>query len=171
MSDTTIIEALEATLDPVRATVTTRIEQTSLRAVAHEIGLSPAGLKAFLTGTERYPSTVRRLRSWYVQHAPPSGGLDLLDARAALNVLLHDVRPESRDGAALRMLSILERGYDQSGQPRPPWLEDLRAEFAAASRGISRPSALGKYRDLGRASEAFARAKQAEIDREDRSAA
>lgn len=170
MSDTTIIEALEASLDPVRATVTTRIEQTSLRAVAHEIGLSPAGVKAFVAGTEPYASRLRRLRSWYVRHAPPSRGLGLLDARAALNVLLHDVRPESRDGAALRVLSVVERGYDQSGQPRPPWLEDLRAEFAA-SRGTSRPSALGKYRDLGRASEEFAGAKQAEIDDEERSAA
>jgi hypothetical protein len=171
MSDSTILEALEATLDPVRASVSTRVEQTSLRAVADEIGLSPAGLQKFLAGTEPYASTIRRLRNWYVRHAPPSPGLGLLDARAALNVLLHDVRPEARNGAALRMLAVVERGFDQSGRPRPPWLRELRAEFAAGSGGIPRPSALGKYRDLGRASEEFARAKQAEIDREDRSAA
>lgn len=41
------------------------VESTSLRQAAREIGMSPTGLGNFISGTEPYLTTVRKLRDWY----------------------------------------------------------------------------------------------------------
>ncbi|MBW3572945.1 MAG: hypothetical protein KY467_17760 [Gemmatimonadetes bacterium] len=115
----------------LRETAAARVENTSLRSVAREIGMSPTGLKKFLQGTAPYSPTLRRLRSWYVQYAAvQSGNVGLEDAAAALNVLVHDLAPDPRRDTAGCLLECVGRGYDQSGKARPAWMSELRARFA-----------------------------------------
>jgi hypothetical protein len=119
----------EATVHYMRALAAARVEHTSLRGVAREIGMSPTGLKKFLLGTAPYSPTLRRLRKWYVHHAElPSGELEHQDAEAAIALLTHDLPGESRREAVNGVLDCLARGYDAAGRPRPRWVAELRRE-------------------------------------------
>ena len=123
-----------ATTKHLRETAASRVENTSLRSVAREIGMSPTGLKKFLQGTAPYSPTLRRLRSWYVQYAAvQSGNVGLEDATAALNVLVHDLAPDPRRDTAGCLLECVGRGYDQSGKARPAWMSELQTRFADTS--------------------------------------
>jgi hypothetical protein len=120
----------DATVQHLRDMAAARVESTSLRGVAREIGMSPTGLKKFLLGTAPYSPTLRRLRKWYLQHAAlPTGEVSYHDASAALVVLIHDLQPEPRREASDCLLDCLERAYDASGRSRPRWLADLRGEY------------------------------------------
>jgi hypothetical protein len=122
-----------ATIRHLRESAQARVENTSLRSVAREIGMSPTGLKKFLQGTAPYSPTLRRLRNWYVQYAAvQSGEVQTQDATAALAVLVHDLSPDPRRAAAGCVLDCVSRGYDQSGKTRPVWLNELRAHYEAA---------------------------------------
>src|SRR3954464_6897027 len=75
----------EDTIEHLRSAAAARVQNTSLRGVAREIGMSPTGLKKFLFGTAPYSPTLRRLRKWYVHHAAvPTGEVAYDDACAAL---------------------------------------------------------------------------------------
>ena len=122
-----------ATTKHLRETAAARVENTSLRSVAREIGMSPTGLKKFLQGTAPYSPTLRRLRSWYVQYAAvQQGHVGLEDASAALSVLVHDLLPKPRREAALSVLEAVGRGYEDSGKKHPSWIAELRTRYEAA---------------------------------------
>ena len=119
-----------ASIRHIREVASARVEATSLRRVAREIGMSPTGLRKFLDGTEPYTPTLHRLRVWYVRFAAaPSEGVGREEASAALAVLTHDLSPTPRRAAAQGILDALARGYEASGRPRPAWLADLREEY------------------------------------------
>jgi hypothetical protein len=122
-----------ASVRHMREVAANRVENTSLRQVAREIGMSPTGLKKFLGGTAPYSSTLRRLRAWYVRYAAEQKSeVEPVDASAALSLLMHDLGAEPRRHAALHVLDAVGSGYDESGRPKPDWLSDLRTQFAAA---------------------------------------
>jgi hypothetical protein len=121
-----------ATIKHLRETAASRVENTSLRNVAREIGMSPTGLKKFLLGTAPYSPTLRRLRQWYLRYAAvPGEGVALQDAMAALDVLVHDLPPEPRRETAGCLLDCMGRGYDRSGRARPGWVAELRERLEA----------------------------------------
>jgi hypothetical protein len=121
-----------ATVRHLREMAAARVESTSLRGVAREIGMSPTGLKKFLMGTAPYSPTLRRLRRWYLQYAAlPSAEVTYHDASAALVVLTHDLPPDPRREASDCVLDCLARGYDATGRSRPRWVAELRAEYGA----------------------------------------
>lgn len=123
-----------ATIRHLRETAAARVENTSLRSVAREIGMSPTGLKKFLMGTAPYSPTLRRLRSWYVQYGAVQGDhVALEDALAALSVLTHDLGPEPKRETAGCLLDCMGQGYDRSGRARPGWVRELRARLAEGS--------------------------------------
>jgi hypothetical protein len=120
----------DATVQHLRGMAASRVQKTSLRGVAREIGMSPTGLKKFLLGTAPYAPTLRRLRKWYVHHAAlPTGEVDYEDASAAIAVLTHDLPGEPRREAAECVLKCLGRGYDEAGQSRPRWVAELVQEL------------------------------------------
>jgi transcriptional regulator with XRE-family HTH domain len=124
--ETTVERDTEA-VRHLREAAAARVENTSLRAVAREIGMSPTGLTKFLRGTVPYSPTLRRLRKWYLQFGapnPPSVGID--EASAALAILTHDLLPGARRAATNAVLEVMGAGYDRSGKPRPRWIADLR---------------------------------------------
>jgi hypothetical protein len=108
-----------------------RVECTSLRGVAREIGMSPTGLKKFLLGTAPYSPTLRRLRRWYLSHAAlPVGEVASVDAENAVAVLTFDLPGDLRRQAADRVLVALGEAYDASGRARPRWVAELRVQYA-----------------------------------------
>jgi hypothetical protein len=127
-----------ATIKHLRETAAARVENTSLRSVAREIGMSPTGLKKFLLGTAPYSPTLRRLRNWYVQYASlQEGGVDLQVATAAVAVLVHDLAPDPRAETAACLIDCVARGYDLSGKQHPNWVEELRHRYGAKAESQS----------------------------------
>jgi hypothetical protein len=121
----------EATIDYLRGLLAERVEATSLRRVAREVGMSATGLKKFLLGTAPYSPTLRRLRKWYLHHdAVPTRMLVRDDARIALDVLTYDI-PQGgiRTVTAQWLLEALRNGYHNSGKPVPGWIDELHAEL------------------------------------------
>jgi len=126
----------EATIEHLRAAAAARVDHTSLRGVAREIGMSPTGLKKFLLGTAPYSPTLRRLRKWYIHHAAlPAGELGYEDAAAAIAVLTHDLPGEPRRDAAHSLLDCLARSYDDAGRTHPAWMQQLRADLGERRPG------------------------------------
>ncbi|HSU17397.1 hypothetical protein [Longimicrobium sp.] len=124
-----------ATVRHLREVAAARVESTSLRGVAREIGMSPTGLKKFLMGTAPYSPTVRRLRKWYLQYAAlPAAEITYHHASSALVVLTHDLAPEPKREASDCVLECLGRAYEASGRTRPGWVADLRAEYGPRPR-------------------------------------
>lgn len=133
MSDQIPADPRTLSIRHLREAAAEQVENTSLRSVAREVGMSPTGLKKFLLGTAPYSPTVRRLRNWYVRYAAVQGtGVEPEDASAALAVLMHDLGSGPRRDAAVSMLDVLGSGYEQSGKSKPSWLSELRTRYAAA---------------------------------------
>jgi hypothetical protein len=162
-------------LDHLRESAAIRVQSTSLRSVAREIGMSPTSLRNFLQGTEPYGPTVHRLRTWYIRYAAVSTGqVKLEDASAALGLLVRDLAPDARRRMATRLINTMAREYSETGKIAPVWLSELRARYEnvdVSEPPAPRPSAMGKYAHLKWSSEDYARRKQEDIDLEDGRAA
>ena len=76
-------------IDKVRAAASTRVEKSSLRAVASEIGISWRGLQYFLDGKEPRVATGKKLMSWYTAQRQRKSGpqISAADLRAAAQTL------------------------------------------------------------------------------------
>ncbi|HEX5724859.1 MAG TPA: hypothetical protein VFX98_05305 [Longimicrobiaceae bacterium] len=83
-------------LDRIRDLVAERIDYTSLRSVAREIGMSPMGVSGFVAGASPYRKTLRRLLTWHAslsgkpaalarETPPPSVAARLRSARRAFH--------------------------------------------------------------------------------------
>lgn len=123
----------DAPLIPVmREAVTERVERTSLRTAAREIGMSPSGLKKFLDGNMPYTKTIHRLRRWYLQHAGDAhDDLSEDEAYAALSVLVHDLPPGARAYTTATMVDCVEQGYARTRRDVPAWVAGIRDRAAA----------------------------------------
>ena len=111
-------------LDRLRAAAQRAVDETSLRKVAKEVGLSPMGLSLFLTGaTEQpFPPTMRKLVEWYLRDAAKGRGTDAVTASAALFLLVDGMPPEEAEAARQTMLEVLREGYRRARVPPPAWL-------------------------------------------------
>ena len=128
MDDQRTRDPHEANIQHLRDTASARVEGSSLRRVAREIGMSPTGLKKFLLGTAPYSPTLRRLRKWYLQYGGDhAGAVNQEEVGHALAVLTQDLPPGARRMATDRVLDSLGQGYDVSGRERPRWVAELRA--------------------------------------------
>ncbi|HEX6369794.1 MAG TPA: hypothetical protein VF006_12820 [Longimicrobium sp.] len=111
----------------MREAVTERVERTSLRTAAREIGMSPSGLKKFLDGNMPYTKTIHRLRRWYLQHAGDAREeLSEEEAYAALSVLVHDLPPGTRAATMAAMVECAEQGYARVRRDVPAWVAGIR---------------------------------------------
>ncbi|HEU0299440.1 MAG TPA: hypothetical protein VFR37_08305 [Longimicrobium sp.] len=119
----------------LRAAVAERVERTSLRSAAREIGMSPTGLKKFLDGNMPYTKTIHRLRAWYVHHAADRQEVTSDDdAFAALRVLVHDLPPGTQSQTVEAMLHCIEQGYVITRRPVPAWVEQMRRHYGIPPR-------------------------------------
>src|SRR5438045_3005658 len=96
-----------------------RVNETSLRAVADEIGLSKSGLDHFLKGRQPYSRTRAKLAAWVTRNRHPDAS---------------SIRPEAVDAA----IALLERYIHSVGSAsvRDKRVREVTAKLfhAAASR-------------------------------------
>jgi hypothetical protein len=115
-------------VEAIRAAAKLAIEETSLRRVAREVGMSPMGLKHFVEGTQPYSATYRKLIAWYNVYQARAGGFSEDAARGALVVLV-DGLPEPMRGRALAVvIDAILKLHAEAGTRPPAWLAALRAE-------------------------------------------
>lgn len=116
-----------APLERMREALAARVEATSLRQVAREVGMSPTGLQKVLGGADSYSRTRRKLERWYVRESLQyGGGLDAAAVTAALRVAVQDLAPAPRRETLERLVSDLEKGYTSGAAAPPPWLAEVR---------------------------------------------
>ncbi|HEX2080021.1 MAG TPA: hypothetical protein VHG08_20045 [Longimicrobium sp.] len=119
----------------LRAAVAERVERTSLRSAAREIGMSPTGLKKFLDGNMPYTKTIHRLRAWYVHHAADRQEETSGEAAfSAFGVLVHDLPPGTQSQTVEAMLHCIEQGYLTTRRPVPAWVRQLRQHYGVPPR-------------------------------------
>jgi hypothetical protein len=99
-----------------------RVEDTSLRSVAGEVGLSPNGLRGILNGAPPRPSNLRKLVDWYAQLPEPVLRPTREVTAAALAILLSELPPASRPTAEKEVRSLLCQHFGSLGVSIPKWL-------------------------------------------------
>lgn len=130
-------------LEELRTLLSSGVAETSLRTAARAIGMSPTGLKKFLTGSRPYTPTERRLRNWYLRFAAEkSEEVGMGEAQAALTLLMSGLSPDLRRETASCVLGCIARAYDGSGKPRPEWIAEL-ARAVRAAPGADSPQDFG----------------------------
>jgi hypothetical protein len=98
-------------IEGVRRLARERVEQTSLRAVAGEIGMSNSGLHSFLKGGEPYSPVRKKLVAWFVRaRFPESRPIPAVEIDAATSVLAAYIRRAAAPGSMQRtFMQISER--------------------------------------------------------------
>ncbi|HEU0299673.1 MAG TPA: hypothetical protein VFR37_09470, partial [Longimicrobium sp.] len=99
------------TVATIRDFARRRVEETSLRKVARQVGMSPSGLAKFIAGSAPYRRTIGRLESWYVveREAAEPGPTDAEVLATAVRVLARMVPPTSRNGLVDEILDSVRR--------------------------------------------------------------
>jgi hypothetical protein len=123
-------------LERLRETVALRVQATSLRTVARQVGMSPAGLEKFLAGETPYSRSRQRLQEWWVREAAkPRSDLSVEGVEVAIGALVRDLPPEHRVDAIRRVVRALRRLYDAEGAAEPPWLAQLVESWLGGEGG------------------------------------
>jgi hypothetical protein len=102
----------------LREAVQARVEATSRRATAREIGLTPRGLELFLAGAKPQAKTLAKLLAWYEQHVDNTDGPPISEADA-IRVLLRPIPREVRQQARERITELLRHLYSEVGAELP----------------------------------------------------
>lgn len=111
----------------IREAARRAVAETSLRAVARAIPMSPMGLQHFINGTSPYRATLRKLTAWYVNRGASRGEFSEDTARAALALLLDGIPEPEQPAARASLLERLVRIHRDARTEPPAWLERLLA--------------------------------------------
>ncbi|MDB4876955.1 MAG: hypothetical protein JWM41_3401 [Gemmatimonadetes bacterium] len=100
-----------ADISSLRELVRQRVEETSLREVAEETGISKSGVDSFLKGREPYSKTRLKLAKWGMrQRHPESRAVPRDEVDAAIAILERWLQSAGSQGAKrLRLRELLER--------------------------------------------------------------
>jgi transcriptional regulator with XRE-family HTH domain len=120
---------LNAPVEAIRREAERARDESSLRAVAREAGVSAMGLSNFLRRAGKPQArTIRKLTQWYARRMATRLPEGEDEARAAL-IILAGFFPESeRQAAVLEHLELAERRFLANGMEVPAWVETLRRE-------------------------------------------
>lgn len=105
----------------VRRLVRHRVDQTSLRAVADEIGVSKSGLDSFLQGREPYSKTRLKLTAWFMRQRHPDGApISAAEVDAAIALLERYMQSVGTEAVReKRVREVTERLF-RAGSPQEP---------------------------------------------------
>lgn len=127
------VEKPPTTIDRLREMVSIRVQATSLRSVARQVGMSPSGLEKFLQGGMPYSGSRRKLYDWYTREGSQlRSDLTADGISAALGRLVQDLPDGQRAPAMAGVLEVLMEAYDAQGAV-PAWLHDLAARGGAGA--------------------------------------
>jgi transcriptional regulator with XRE-family HTH domain len=118
-------------IEILREALRRRAEETTVRQVAAEVGMSHGGVHNLLSGgVAPYGKTLAKLRAWYVDQQLRGGGeLTAMTARYLVDKLLAAVPAPVRAAAQVETLDSLTAVYGRFGVPAPPWIAELRDEL------------------------------------------
>ena len=117
-------------LKRLRETVKLRVQATSLRTVARQVGMSPSGLQKFLAGGTPYAGSRQKLQDWWErQGSRPRPEVSSQGIEVAVGALVRDLPPEFRTEAIERLIRTLRDVYDEQHAEHPPWLDTLAAAW------------------------------------------
>ena len=123
-------------LERLRETVALRVQATSLRTVARQVGMSPAALEKFLAGETPYSRSRQRLQEWWAREAArPRADLSPEGVEVAIGALVRDLPPEHRVEAIHRVVAALRRIYGEQGAQTPAWLAGLAERWEVPDEG------------------------------------
>lgn len=113
-------------LAAIRLLVCEQIDETSLRHVAAQIGISPTTLRKFADGDDvLHYVTRRKLEYWFGRNAPPPV-LKVTVLGDVLNQLVEELPPDEQPRARRAVLDELARLYRDNGVAPPDWIAVLR---------------------------------------------
>lgn len=116
----------QPSIDRLRNAIVLRVQATSLRAVARQVGMSPSGLDKFLSGGTPYTKSRRKLFDWlHRERHNLHSDLTADGMAAALGALVRDLAPDRREGALHTLLGTLRDVYGVQPDTAPPWLGQL----------------------------------------------
>lgn len=95
-------------LEEIRAALRARTEETSLRAVARDVGLSPSGFRRLLAGTAPLETTRYRMRAWHAAQCADPPPLDDEARDALLAALTRHLPADRRQAAIAEVVFVLE---------------------------------------------------------------
>lgn len=105
----------------VRELARERVEQSSLRAVAAEIGMSNSGLYSFLQGGEPYSAVRKKLVAWFTRmRHPESRPIPAAEIDAAASLLAAYIRQAAPAGRERRFMQIFEQIAAEGEIELPP---------------------------------------------------
>lgn len=114
-------------IEVLREAVRRAIRHSSLNQVARDIGVSSAGLLKIMEPSKQRPSTLRKLRDWYLRHGADADGASEESIRGTLEWQQDGLVDEDRVEATLAYLGILEGMHRKRGTHPPAWIEKIRA--------------------------------------------
>lgn len=114
-------------VEAIREAARLAVAETSLRAVARAVGLSPMGLSSFLSGRRPYTATLRKLSAWFVLHGQRDGAREQV-VRASLDVLLEGLPAKGRERGTAELLGVIDRMHRLARTEPPAWLRILRGD-------------------------------------------
>jgi len=122
-------------VERVRESVAVRVQSTSLRSVARQVGMSPSGLEKFISGGSPYSRSREKLQEWWLREGSlPRSDVTTEGVEAALGALLRDLPPRRRGAAMASLVRSLGELYAAQGGPGPPWLAELSERWVAGRR-------------------------------------
>jgi hypothetical protein len=111
-------------LAQIREAVILAARSSSVRRVASEIGLSPAGLQKLINGSEPHAATRRKLEDWYVRWLAAGGRESGADAaEMALYVLMRDLPQLEREEVKREVIQALADGFKRARLRPPRWFQ------------------------------------------------
>lgn len=124
----------QTSITRLREAVTIRVQATSLRSVARQVGMSPSGLDKFLSGAMPYQKSRRRLFDWLHRERHNLGADLTVDGiAAALGSLVRDLPPDRRAQALHTLLDTLRSLYAEHTETAPRWLAEITQKAAEGS--------------------------------------
>lgn len=107
---------LRLSIGLVREAAAARVEASSLRDVADEVGMSFSGLRSFLAGGSPHAKTRAQLVRWYYARAATSAEPPREDRETAIALLRVYLRDESKPKTVRerRLRELIERLRDES---------------------------------------------------------
>lgn len=119
-------ERAVTSLERLRESVAMRVQATSLRSVARQVGMSPAGLEKFLSGGTPYTRSRQKLQDWWTREGhQPRSDISTDGVEMAMAALVRDLPPELRGPTLKSLVRSLRGVYETQSVICPPWLEEL----------------------------------------------
>ena len=121
-------------LAALREAVARELATRSLRRAAAEIGLSPNGLRNFLTGAIPRGGTRARLEAWLAVQGPRAAGPHVGSLVRLLGEIGADLPARDRAALGQDVAELLLRTYRQRKVPPPRWVRELVSHYRAHPR-------------------------------------